>query len=245
MRLRIVCELVFEQCSGPTPRHRWVATAASHVIGDGERHAEYSADRKAGRCQRDRVLGSSRLTWFDSRTTAQATRSDRKLLAWTANGSQLKGQCRHCAPDLLCSTGLQNGVRRRAEISRSHAGFQHLLGSAHRVRDTSRDRSCKRLQDQCPAQQAEKEPGPFLQRHPPPVRRKVDALPVCLAPVSTTTGRVFAERFRRGSTARGIHICKIYDITAHCAGIRVAEVEGDKRMFWEQAVSTPVCSNAP
>jgi hypothetical protein len=36
-------------------------------------------------------------------------------------------------------------------------------------------------------------------------------------PVSTTTGRVFAERCRRGSTARGIHICKIYDIIAYFA----------------------------
>ena len=40
-------------------------------------------------------------------------------------------------------------------------------------------------------------------------RKKVEVLPVCLAPVSTTTGRVFAERRKRGSTARGIHICKI------------------------------------
>src|SRR5208337_20598 len=48
-------------------------------------------------------------------------------------------------------------------------------------------------------------------------RRKVEVLPVCLAPVSTTTGRVFAERCRRGSTARGIHICKIYDRIAYCA----------------------------
>src|ERR1019366_9961265 len=42
-------------------------------------------------------------------------------------------------------------------------------------------------------------------------RRKVEVLPVFLAPVSTMTGRVFAERSNRGSTAREIHICKIYD----------------------------------
>jgi hypothetical protein len=29
-------------------------------------------------------------------------------------------------------------------------------------------------------------------------RRKVEVLPVCLAPVSTTTGRVFAERWQNG-----------------------------------------------
>ena len=28
---------------------------------------------------------------------------------------------------------------------------------------------------------------------------------------SMNTGRVFAERCKRGSTARGIHMCKIYD----------------------------------
>jgi hypothetical protein len=39
-----------------------------------------------------------------------------------------------------------------------------------------------------------------------------DVLPVCLAPVRTTTGRVLAERRRRGSTARGIRACKIYDV---------------------------------
>jgi hypothetical protein len=44
-----------------------------------------------------------------------------------------------------------------------------------------------------------------------------DVLPVCLAPVRTTTGRVLAERRRRGSTARGIHICKIYDAIEYFA----------------------------
>ena len=42
----------------------------------------------------------------------------------------------------------------------------------------------------------------------------MEVLPVCLAPVSTITGRVFAERFSRGSTSRGIHICK-YTIQSH------------------------------
>jgi hypothetical protein len=46
-------------------------------------------------------------------------------------------------------------------------------------------------------------------------RRKVEVLPVCLAPVSTTTGRVFEECCSRGSTARGIHICIIYDGIAY------------------------------
>ena len=45
----------------------------------------------------------------------------------------------------------------------------------------------------------------------------MEVLPVCLAPVSTTMGRVFTERCRRGSTARGIHICTIYDIIAYYA----------------------------
>ncbi len=45
----------------------------------------------------------------------------------------------------------------------------------------------------------------------------MEVLPVCLAPVSTTTGRVFAERCSRGSTARVIHICIIYDIIAYFA----------------------------
>src|ERR1700722_5059782 len=52
-------------------------------------------------------------------------------------------------------------------------------------------------------------------------RRKMEVLPVCLAPVSTTTGRVFAERCRRGSTARVIHICIIYDIVAYYAQIEL------------------------
>lgn len=50
------------------------------------------------------------------------------------------------------------------------------------------------------AEQAEKEPERFLQRNPP--------------------GRVFAERFRRASTSRGIHICKIYDTIAYFARTR-------------------------
>jgi hypothetical protein len=45
----------------------------------------------------------------------------------------------------------------------------------------------------------------------------VEVLPVCLAPVRTTTGRVLAERRRRASTARGIHICKIYDAIEYLA----------------------------
>src|SRR5208282_3108160 len=109
------------------------------VIAEAPPRTEYSAERKPSQCQRDRALGSLRWTWFDSRTTAQAIRSDPRLRAWTTNGSQLKGQCRHRAPDLLCSTDLQNGVRRRAEISRSPADFQHWLGSGHRVQDTSPD----------------------------------------------------------------------------------------------------------
>ena len=47
-----------------------------------------------------------------------------------------RGQYRHRVPDLLRSTGSQNGVRRRAGISRSPAGCQHWLRSVHRVRDT-------------------------------------------------------------------------------------------------------------
>jgi hypothetical protein len=36
---------------------------------------------------------------------------------------------------------------------------------------------------------------------------KVEVLPVWRAPVSTTTGRVRADRSRRGSMSRVIHIC--------------------------------------
>jgi hypothetical protein len=38
-------------------------------------------------------------------------------------------------------------------------------------------------------------------------RLKVEVLPVWRAPVSTTTGRVRADRRKRGSISRGIHIC--------------------------------------
>ena len=37
----------------------------------------------------------------------------------------------------------------------------------------------------------------------------------------TITGRVFAERFRRPSTSRAIHICKIYDVIAYFARYRI------------------------
>jgi hypothetical protein len=56
----------------------------------------------------------------------------------------------------------------------------------------------------------------------------MEVLPVCLAPVSTTTGRVFAERCRRGSTARGIHICTIYDMIAYYARIWRARLSSEE-----------------
>jgi hypothetical protein len=45
-------------------------------------------------------------------------------------------------------------------------------------------------------------------------RRKVEVLPVWRAPVNTTTGRVRAERSKRGSISRGIHI--MLNIHSHC-----------------------------
>lgn len=39
------------------------------------------------------------------------------------------------------------------------------------------------------------------------------------------TGRVFAERFRRTSTSREIHISKIYDTIAHSVNRSTSELE--------------------
>src|ERR1700753_2674816 len=42
-------------------------------------------------------------------------------------------------------------------------------------------------------------------------RRKAEVFPVCRAPVSTMTGRVFTECFNRDSIFRSIHTYKLYD----------------------------------
>jgi hypothetical protein len=51
--------------------------------------------------------------------------------------------------------------------------------------------------------------------------------------VGTITGRVFAERFGRASTSRGIHICKIYDAIAYFALPRQLG-ECGKRTSWDR-----------